>query len=596
VSDSERLVTSALADAARRDVSAKLLFGERSQIDQISRNPETTLNNRQSVTRSAREYGYFIGPWYRINMYVLRDAVRADVSGLGICFGPFWIVVPVPVRLLRSIHRRFRPLVAGLRPISASAREPISMYIHKGRRSLADLLLRMRPTANELAIRIAGTTSFVEADLQYVFEAMIQNSASSHHAVSRRIVHVCGSLQPGGAERQLVYTLRGLAQLNIESVQLLCHFLNRSGERDFYKSAIDAAGINVREIRRWSGRHDFNGMPTPLRSIIRALPPGLAADIYNLYLEFIELRPEIVHAWLDWDNVRAGLAAVLAGVPKVILSGRNLSPKHFELYQPYMDPAYRALAKVSNITLINNSRAGADDYADWIGVPRDMIGVVYNAVDFGSRSRLIGNAARTLRSSLGVSPAAFLVGGVFRLCEEKRPLLWIETAQVVAGRVPESQFIIFGTGPMLRQVEQKIDQVGLSDRVILAGVTSDILPVMSIMDALLLTSFGEGLPNVLLEAQWVGTPVVATAVGGVKEAIEDGATGWALESVSPQYLADRLIWLHAHPEARADVLRRAPLFVREKFGLERMIGDVAEIYGLAADPMKLTARNSSGQP
>ena len=71
-----------------------------------------------------------------------------------------------------------------------------------------------------------------------------------------------------------------------------------------------------------------------------------------------------------------------------MISGRNINPSHFALYQPYMDPAYRVLAQLSNVTIINNSRAGADDYADWIGIPRDRIRVVHNGVDFGSRGRL----------------------------------------------------------------------------------------------------------------------------------------------------------------------------------------------------------------
>ncbi len=84
--------------------------------------------------------------------------------------------------------------------------------------------------------------------------------------------------------------------------------------------------------------HRTAGSASPFRS---RLPEDLAADIKALYEEFVALRPEIVHAWLDWDNVRAGIAAVLAGVPTIILSGRNLNPKHFQFYRPYMDAAYR---------------------------------------------------------------------------------------------------------------------------------------------------------------------------------------------------------------------------------------------------------------
>jgi glycosyltransferase involved in cell wall biosynthesis len=592
------LAASALADASRRGVpSIRVMDGATWWLV-----PEPTAINSDSSRRSSgfpgdlpnngqeRDGGatpqaampqplpghaYFVGPWHRITPNVLRQLVLYDISRLGLRVSATWIVVPLPLRLIRASYFRLRPLLSYFRGIVLGTR--------RLRAAVARLVLRERPTAIESAVLIAGPAGFGEASLPHVFEAMLRNRPASFHAVPRRIVQICGSLQPGGAERQVAYTLRCLSQTNIESVQLLCHFLTHGGEHryDFYLPMIDTAATRVREIQRRSQYPQMPDLPPALRDIMRLLPRGLAVDISDLYLEFLELKPEIVHAWLDWDNVRVGFAAVLAGVPKIILSGRNLNPTHFTLYQSYMDPAYRALAQVPNITLINNSRAGADDYADWIGIPRDRIAVVHNAVDCGKYARPSAAAARSLRTSIGVDPDSFLVGGVFRLSEEKRPLLWIDTARIVADQVPDAHFIILGSGSMQREVQQRIKQVGLGNRVILAGVVADVLPVMSIMDALLLTSHGEGLPNVLLEAQSVGTPVVATAVGGVKEAIEDGVTGWGLEAASARDLAVRLIWLHAHPQVRAHAARRAPLFVREKFGMERLTTDLTELYGLS---------------
>src|SRR5262249_61632640 len=108
------------------------------------------------------------------------------------------------------------------------------------------------------------------------------------------------------------------------------------------------------------------------------------------------------------------------------------------------------------------------------------------------------------------------------------------------------------------------DEAGLAARVILPGVTNDIVAAMSIMDVLLLTSFGEGLPNVLLEAQWSGTPVVTTDVGGASEAINPGVTGWAVPSGDARDLADRIGWLHDNPAGRAAAPDRGPALVREK--------------------------------
>ena len=120
---------------------------------------------------------------------------------------------------------------------------------------------------------------------------------------------------------------------------------------------------------------------------------------------------------------------------------------------------------------------------------------------------------------------------MFRLEAEKRPLLWVETAALLARQVPDMHFVIFGQGSMREEVLRAAERQGIAARLTLAGVTSDVLSAMSIMDVFLLASFGEGLPNVLLEAQWVGTPVVVTDVGGAKEAVEPGVTGWPIATI-----------------------------------------------------------------
>jgi glycosyltransferase involved in cell wall biosynthesis len=415
---------------------------------------------------------------------------------------------------------------------------------------------------------------------------MLRNAPPSVEAIPGRVVLVSGSLAPGGAERQVVYTLQGLAAQRFESVQLLCHYLNRDNRHhyDFYLPALEAAGIRVREIRRRTQFSNRASMPGALKEIAELLPGGLAVDITDLYGEFSELRPQLVHTWLDWDNVRGGLAAALAGVPRVVISGRNINPSHFALYQPYMDPAYRVLAQLPNVTIINNSRAGADDYADWIGISRDRIRVVNNSVDFRDRSRLSATECADLRSSLGIPEGSFVIGGVFRLEEEKRPILWVQTAALLAPQVPNAHFVIFGEGRMRDAVLQAAEREGISDRIRLAGVTNDVLSAMSIMDVFLLASFGEGLPNVLLEAQWAGTPVVVTDVGGAKEALAPGVTGWAIDTDAPQHLAAHIKWLHDHPAVLQAARIKGPQWVRQQFSIERMVEETIRVYDLSSLP------------
>ena len=252
-----------------------------------------------------------------------------------------------------------------------------------------------------------------DGSLKSIMRRLVQNAIPRDDFVSGRVVHVGGSLGPGGAERQLYYTLARLSKESVESVQLLCYQLGATKDRlDFYLPAFEAAGIPVRTIRRQVGADDPASMPGTLRALRSALPHGLAPDIADLFWEFIQIRPEVVHAWLDANNVRAGFAAALAGVPRIVLAGRNANPTHFELYESYMGPAYKALIDLPQVTMINNSYAGREDYARWLGLPSDRIGVIHNGCDFPSEplreARMPARAAygiRRIRSLSGASPA-----------------------------------------------------------------------------------------------------------------------------------------------------------------------------------------------
>jgi glycosyltransferase involved in cell wall biosynthesis len=539
------------------------------------------------------EHVYFVGPWRLISTDMLREALRRNVSTLRVRVATSWATVPL--NQLRSSLPLLRAAVRVISPLRQVAHRAIGLT----RRTLARAILAVRPKSAEFATRVAGPSGIEGASLDRLFRHMLRNPPPTARAVPGRVVLVCGNLSPGGAERQVVYTLQGLAAAQrFESVQLLCHYLTRDSRHcyDFYVPELEAAGISARAIRRRAHSSNRASMPDGLKEIARLLPGGLAVDIADLYWEFSELRPQLVHTWLDWDNVRGGLAAALAGVPRVVISGRNINPSHFALYQSYMDPAYRALAQLPNITIINNSRAGAHDYADWIGIPRDRIRVVHNGVDFGHRSRLSATERADRRASLGIPEGSFVIGGMFRLEEEKRPMLWVQTAALLARQVPHMHFVIFGQGRMRDAVLQAAECEGISHRLTLAGVTSDVVSAMSIMDLFLLTSFGEGLPNVVLEAQWAGTPVVVTDVGGAKEALDPEVTGWAIDTETPQHLAASIKRLHDNPAVLQAARIKGPQWVRQQFGIARMMEETIRVYDLQHVTLAATARSDARVP
>jgi glycosyltransferase involved in cell wall biosynthesis len=508
------------------------------------------------VLPSGATHVYLVGSWRLITLQMLREAIRQNVVTMTARCSCGWIDIPLrSIRRLAEQQYRFRRT---LRIGRAAVGKTASAFVERPSHSLDAGLLG----------------------------SIIDNARSSHRLrpVRGRVLLVCGNLQPGGAERQVAYTARGLAGARgLESVRVLCDFLaaGHPSRHDFYLPLLTEATVPAEEIRRRYCERAAVDEPAALARHRASFPEGFLLDVVNLYQEFVQRRPEVVHAWLDWSNTRAGLAAALAGVPRILLSGRNLSPKHFQLYQPYMDPVYQALCALPNVVLLNNSRAGAEDYATWLKLPHERLKVIPNGFDTESIDR--ATAQTMSRHSFGIPDDVTLIGGVFRLAAEKRPLLWVEVAARVAAANPNTWFVIFGDGALRQEIERTARRLGLANRFVMAGVTDDPMGAMRLMDVFLLTSYGEGVPNVVLEAQYAGLPVVATNAGGTAETVQEGLTGWIEARDEPQILADRVTWLLREDAIRAKCRVEGPEFVRSQFGLQRMIEQTLEAYDIATE-------------
>lgn len=517
------------------------------------------------VLPSGTSHVYLVGSWRHITVPMLREAIRQNVVTMTARWSGGWI--DIPLRSIRRVaeqrHRLRRQLFTG------------------GPNMLARINRRRAPLApHALDSNLLGS--------------IIGQARASRQIrpVRGRVLLVCGNLQPGGAERQVAYTARGLAgAAELESVRVLCDFLaaGHPSRHDFYLPLLTAAAVPAEEIKRQYCERSAVDEPAALACHRDSFPEGLLLDVANLYQEFVQRRPEVVHAWLDWSNTRAGLAAALAGVPRILLSGRNLSPPHFQLYQSYMDPVYEALCALPNVVMLNNSHAGAEDYATWLKFPSERVRVIPNGFDIESVDH--STVRPVSRGDYGIPDDVSLIGGVFRLAAEKRPLLWVDVAARVAAANPQAWFIVFGDGTLRQDMERAARRLGLGNRFVMAGVTDDPMAAMRMMDVFLLTSLGEGVPNVVLEAQYAGVPVVATNAGGTAETVQEGVTGWIEYSDEVQRLADRVVWLLREVAVRAQCRTAGPEFVRSQFGLKRMIDRTLDAYAIEAERASVDSRN-----
>lgn len=402
--------------------------------------------------------------------------------------------------------------------------------------------------------------------------------------VSGRIFLVNYSLAAGGVERQLVNTSIGLKNHGFYDVTILCNQLIGSIEGlklNFYLDKVKNAGINVLQIKSINSYIFDNSIErVPYNrdlSLTSNFPIHLCEMIDSYFDAYNKNHPEVVHLWQDQTNILAGFAAVFAKVPNIILSVRNIAPVNFAYYKPWMREGYRTLLKFPNVRILANSHAGAQSYAEWLGVPLNRFKVIHNGFYFGPDNDINTIGSNDLRARLGI-PNGPVVGSVFRFWQEKDPILWVKTAAEIAKRNKNISFLLVGSGPMQSEIQELAKENGIFDILFMPGSIDDVFSVLKIMDVFLLTSIAEGLPNVLIEAQAMSVPVVSTDGGGSSEAVLNGETGWVVQSRNPSDLADKVTEILADDEWREKARVKSPKFIKDKFGLDRMVDETLKSY------------------
>lgn len=411
--------------------------------------------------------------------------------------------------------------------------------------------------------------------------------------VANRIVLVSASLDAGGAERQVVNTAASLVGHGIREVSILCRSLS-TASMEFFRPFAEQQGVMVSEISRFIDA-DLDDALTEHRRrlprILHHLPSDLASEVLALVAELVHRRPQVVHAWQDYINVIAGLAAVIAGVPRIILGGRSVAPYNFVFHEPFMRGAYQALVKQPNVLITNNSRAGAADYAQWLDVPVRSIRVVHNGYDFEPMQRRPKAVVDQYRKSLGIEPGAAVVGTIMRFSEEKRPLLWVEAMAIVARKRPHVTFVMIGAGIMHEEAMRLASALGIERQIVMPGIERDAILALSIMDLFVLTSRKEGLPNTLIEAQAVGVPVIAIDAGGAREAFKPGVTGRVVAEGTAEAVAREVLGALEDRQWYAEASTLAPKYVRNMFSQERLVRGTLDLYELRGNRPRIKPPN-----
>ena len=143
-----------------------------------------------------------------------------------------------------------------------------------------------------------------------------------------------------------------------------------------------------------------------------------------------------------------------------------------------------------------------------------------------------------------------LVGYIGRLSEEKGILNFVKAIPGILKQQDEAKFLIGGEGRLRDKIDKYLDQENLNSKVKLLGwIPHDELPkYLDELKLLVLPSYTEGLPNIMLEAMACGTPVLATPVGAIPDILKDEETGFIMKDNSPECIARNVIRALNHPD------------------------------------------------
>jgi sugar transferase (PEP-CTERM/EpsH1 system associated) len=364
-----------------------------------------------------------------------------------------------------------------------------------------------------------------------------------------RILHIVHSLQIGGLENGVVNLINNLNSDRFEHT--IC--------------CIDSSGPMADRIRR----------PVDIYTLKKGdkrdylLPVKISRIIRNV-------RPDVVHT-RNWGTIDGVAGAKIAGVKNIIHGEHG-----WEASDPRGANNRRKRVRKLLSTWISHFVAVSDDLRSWliddVGISSAKVTQIINGVDTHRYSP--SKERQSIKERLGIMPDYFVIGTVGRLdpVKDHETLLRAFQCALIRSENRKLVLIIVGTGPLETRLKVLSKELNISENIRFVGQQDDMQSLYQSMDIYVLPSIAEGISNTMLEAMASGLPVVASAVGGSVELIEDGKTGFLFNPGDYRLLTAKLsIYL-----GNASILQEHGTNGRKRalelFSLSKMVKEYERLY------------------
>ncbi len=384
---------------------------------------------------------------------------------------------------------------------------------------------------------------------------------------SLRIQFVTTSLMHGGAEVQ---------------VFLLAAELKRRGH--------EVSLVTMRDPEAF--QPELRALGIPLVSLSMRRGVGDPRAIWRLAKAVRDHRPHVAHSHMVHANLLSRLTRPLAWTPVQVSTAHNLTEG-----ARWRELAYRATDPLCDLTT-NVCRKCVEHFIEVGATPRTKIRYMPNGLDLG-KFRPSAGARAAKRAELGVPSDTFLWLAVGRVEEQKdypnliravKRLAAASAAAATGGAAPPAPagsaassgpftVVVAGSGALSAEMEVMARETGLGAALRFLGDRTDVVDLMAAADGYVMSSAWEGLPMVLLEAGASHLPAVVTDVGGNREAVEDGVTGFVVPPHDDEALAAAMTNLMALGAADLEAMgRRSRAHVESSFALASVVDRWEALY------------------
>ena len=376
--------------------------------------------------------------------------------------------------------------------------------------------------------------------------------------LSYNALQLIGSFHQGGSERQAVQ----LTRLLIES-----------GHCNVFVATLEREGVLLDEINRL-GLHE---VPEFRLDSFYDLHTARQVWRFARYLRKHEI--DVVHSHDFYTNVFGMAAAALARVPVRIASRRESAVR----------PESQRLVERSSYRAAHAVVANCEDVRQQLireGVPAQKVRTIYNGLDL-ARVRPAQTERSEILRSLELPDQARFVTIMANMrahvwhpepaCYKDHPT-FLRAAKRIHDSVPDAAFIVAGEGELMEATQELARSLGIADRTFFIGRCQNVGSVLSVSDVCVLSSSSEGFSNAILEYMAAGRPVVATDVGGAREAIVHGETGYLVPAGDHEQLAHHVIAILSDAESARSLGEAGRRRVNEKFSSLKQLQNVESLY------------------